>query len=143
MIPEIKSKIIVVLTDGENNCGTHLPIQAAAMAREWGIRLYTINFGEQPATPKPGADLSAEDLMSPTERTLREMADMTGGIYRQAVDGDSLRAVYAEIDQLEKSDLKPVAYTQKKEAFPPFAFAALGCLGGTILLSSTILRRVP
>ena len=46
VIPDIKSKIIVLLTDGENNCGNHLPIQSAAMAREWGIRVYTINFGE-------------------------------------------------------------------------------------------------
>lgn len=143
IIPEIKSKIIVLLTDGENNCGTHLPTQAAAMAREWGIRIYTINFGEQLSPSKTGGNVSASDLMSPTEKTLREMAEMTGGIYRQATDSDSLRAVYAEIDQLEKSDLKPIAYTQKEEAFAPFALSALALLCGSILLNTTVLRRVP
>ena len=143
VMPDIKSKIIVLLTDGENNCGAHLPLQAAAMAREWGVRVYTINFGDQPELPKGSEDIEAADLMSATEKTLREMAQITGGIYRQATDGDSLRAVYAEIDQLEKSDLKPVAFTQKQESFTPFALAAFCCLTGTILLNATVLRRVP
>ncbi|MEM7391080.1 MAG: VWA domain-containing protein [Verrucomicrobiota bacterium] len=145
-MPEIKSKIIVLLTDGENNCGNHLPLQAAAMAREWGIRIYTISFGEAPRMKKVNTDLGEVELpetMSATERILREMAVSTGGIFRQASDFDSLRAVYAEIDRLEKSELKPVKYKEKRELFHLFAFLALGFISTDVLLRSTVLRVFP
>jgi Ca-activated chloride channel family protein len=146
LVPEIKSKIIVLLTDGENNCGNHLPIQAAAMAREWGIRVYTINFGELAGPRSVETTLGKVQLpdeMSATEATLRQMAEITGGIYRQAADVQSLRAVYAEIDELEKSQLKPVAIVQKNERFAPFAASSFLLLGLYVLLASTWLRRAP
>ncbi|MFT5125252.1 MAG: Ca-activated chloride channel family protein, partial [Verrucomicrobiales bacterium] len=146
VIPDIKSKIIVLLTDGENNCGNHLPIQSAAMAREWGIRVYTINFGELASPRSVETELGKVQLpdeMSATEATLRQMAEITGGIYRQAADAQSLRAVYAEIDELEKSQLKPVAIVQKNERFAPFAASSLVMLGLYVVLASTWLRRLP
>jgi Ca-activated chloride channel homolog len=145
-MPDIKSKIIVLLTDGENNCGKHLPLQAAGMAREWGIRVYTISFGDKPQVRQvetSNGRMAVPDEMSATEKVLRQMADSTGGIFRRAADMDSLRAVYAEIDRLEKTELKPLAYTRKDEAFGWFLLLALGFLCADVWIRSLMIRMVP
>ena len=130
---EIKSKIIVLLTDGENNCGRHLPLNAAAMAKEWGIRIYAISLGEETT----GKALSSTDV------ALSQMAKMTGGVYRKAYDFDSLLAIYEEIDKLEKSDMRLQKYQDFKEAFMPFIWMALAFLLLEQSLKATVLRTVP
>ncbi|MFT5128724.1 MAG: Ca-activated chloride channel family protein [Rhodothermales bacterium] len=145
-MPDIKSKIIVLLTDGENNCGKHLPLQAAGMAREWGIRVYTISFGDKPQIRQVETSdgrMAVPDEMSATEKVLRQMADSTGGIFRRAADLDSLRSVYAEIDRLEKTELKPLAYTRKQEAYGLFLLVALGLLYADVWIRSLMIRMVP
>jgi Ca-activated chloride channel family protein len=145
-VPEIKSKIIVLLTDGENNCGKHLPLQAAGMARQWGIRVYTISFGDKPPVRQVETSegrMAIPDEMSPTEKVLQQMADSTGGIFRRAADLNSLRAVYAEIDRLEKTELKPLAYKRKEEAFGWFLLVALGLLYLDVWTRSLVIRMVP
>lgn len=145
-MPDIKSKIIVLLTDGENNCGKHLPLQAAGMARQWGIRVYTISFGDKPQVRQvetSNGRMAVPDEMSATEKVLRQMADSTGGIFRRAADMDSLRAVYAEIDRLEKTELKPLAYKRKQEAFGLFLLVALACLCADVWIRSLMIRMVP
>ena len=147
VVPEIKSKIIVLLTDGENNCGNHLPEQAAAMAKHWGIRIYTISFGDPPkkklVKATDGSDVSLPLEQSPTEGLLRLMAEQTGGIFRRASSFDTLEAVYAEIDQLEKSELKPVKYKEMEDNFSIFVLSVLGLLVVDIFLRTTLLRTVP
>ncbi|WP_411825264.1 vWA domain-containing protein [Luteolibacter sp. AS25] len=143
----LKSKVILLLTDGENNCGQQMPLQAAAMAREWGIRIYTISLQEQDP-PEIITNDDGEKFLKPepptqSDQVLEEMASMTGGIFRTAHDLDSLQSVYAEIDELEKTKIKEVDFKEMDEAFSPFAMGALALLLFRTLLTSTILRTSP
>lgn len=143
---KIKSKIIILLTDGEQNAGKRTPREAAALAKEWHIKIYTIGiggqesllriptlFGSQVVQRGPGVD----------KQTLTALAHETGGIFRMAEDGDALRTVYGEINGLEKSEVESVRYVDYKERFAPFAFGALVLLALEIVLRTTWLRRIP
>lgn len=142
----LKSKVILLLTDGENNCGEQMPLQAAAMAKEWGIRIYTISLQDtsRPALLKTdhGTFLKPK---APTEsdQILEKMATATGGIFRTAHDMDSLQSVYAEINELEKTKVQEVDFVDYDEAFAPFAVAALALLLLRYVLTSTLLRISP
>ena len=142
----ITSKIIVLLTDGENNCGTHLPLQAAAMAKKWGIRIYTISI-QNPPEPKLVKSEKGEFLAPPersqSDELLFQMTEMTNNIFRTAYDFDSLQAVYKEIDSLEKTRMKAVNYTDWDEAFAPFALAGIFLLLIQNILNATIFRMAP
>jgi len=143
---EIKSKIIILLTDGEQTAGKRSPREAAELAKKWGIKIYAIGiggresllrvptlFGTQVIQRGPGVD----------KETLADLARETGGIFRMAEDGDSLRNIYAEIDGLEKSEIESVRYVDYKEQFMPFALGGLILLALEILLRTTWLRRMP
>jgi Ca-activated chloride channel family protein len=143
---EIKSKIIILLTDGEQTAGKRTPEEAADLAKKWGVKIYAIGiggqesllrvptlFGTQVIKRGPGVD----------KETLTTLARETGGIFRMAEDGDSLRSIYAEIDALEKSEIESIRYVDYRERFTPFALAALVLLVLEILLQTTWLRRVP
>jgi len=138
------SKIIVLLTDGENNCGKHLPLQAAGLAKKWGIRIYTISIQERPEVKelrlKEGFFLSPAGSYTSSDKVLYEMAEMTGGVFRTAYDFDSLQAVYSQIDSLEKSKIKSVNYIDKEELFLWFAFAGIILLLVQNFLTATIFR---
>lgn len=133
----IKSKIIILLTDGENNCGKHLPSQAAALAQEWGVKIYAIFLGDESHVRGEALKLTA------TQEELIRICSRTGGICRMVSDYDSLRAVYAEIDALEKSEIRLFTDTVYRECFHGFAFSALLCLIVSVVLDSTLLRRTP
>jgi len=143
---EMKSKVILLLTDGENNCGVQMPLQAAALAKEWGIRIYTISLQqtEKPReiTTKEGKFLKPQQ-MTDSDRILEKMALSTGGVFRTAHDFDSLSSVYKEINELEKTKLEEVDFIQYDEAFTPFALLALGLLFLRYLLTATVLRISP
>ena len=137
----IKSKIIILLTDGINNAGRRSPAEAARLARQWGIKIYAIGiggdryvdfFGEQMPVG-PGID----------EATLKQVASLTGGKYWRATDGDSLRQVYREIDSLEKSSMESTEYASYEEKFMPWVELAGLALLAELLLSSTLFRRAP
>jgi len=142
----MKSKVILLLTDGENNCGENMPLQAAAMAKEWGIRIYTISLQEkeQPhlVKTKNGTFLQPAK-MSESDRVLEKMAQATGGVFRTAHDMESLAEVYREINELEKTKVEEVGFVQYDEAFTPFAIIALVLLILRYVLSATILRIAP
>ncbi len=121
----IKSKIIILLTDGQNNWGKYSPVQAAEIARDWGIKIYAIGIG-------------GEDV-----ETLTKVASITGGKYFSADNVKGLTKVYEEIDSLEKSEIESVKYMDYKEAFLPFAIAAFIFISLYIILSATLLRRIP
>lgn len=139
----IRGKAIVLLTDGEWNTGEVHPLEAAQMAKEWGIRVYTIAVG--------GGDRVIQTPMGPMrvpargidETLLREMASMTGGKHFSASDADGLREIYAAIDALEKTRVESRQYTEYEELFWPFAAAGAGLLALELLLGATILRRTP
>ena len=121
----IKSKIIILLTDGRNNWGDRSPIQAAELAKTWGIKIYAIGLGNVDSN------------------SLKETADITGGKYFTAENAGGLVSVYSEIDKLEKSEIESVKYMDYKEAYLPFALIALALISIYIVLSATLLRRIP
>jgi Ca-activated chloride channel family protein len=123
----IESKIMILLTDGEHNAGERTPSQGVSLAEKWGIRIHTIGFGG-------GQDGAA---------LLEGIANTTGGLHQRAEDVDGLRAVYEEIDRLEKTEIEAVEYLSFREYFLPFAIAAAMLLALELLLRYTWLRRVP
>ncbi len=143
----IKSKLIILLTDGENNCGRMLPLQAAALAKKWGIRIYTISLTDPPQNQfvRVEGDESIEvaRARSAAEQVLEQMAQSTGGIFRRAHDFDTLKAVYQEIDRLERTELRSAFRRVPEEKFAWFAIATLVLLAIEFILRSTWLRRIP
>lgn len=142
----IKSKVIVLLTDGRNNIGQYDPMQAAELAKEWGIKIYTIGIGSLNAyttiqTPLGSFKMpAAQDL---DEALLKRIAQATGGVYGRADDGESFLRVVKTIDELEKTDVKAVQYTQYAEHFGPWTLAALAALAAEIMAGCTIFRKIP
>lgn len=142
----IKSKVIILLTDGNNNCGRHLPMEGAALAEHWDIRIHTVAITDPPEmktiqTPDGPVQIEQEPLVQ--ERILQKMAETTGGIYRRATDEASLRDVYSQINAMETSAIETERYHTYKDTFQPFAVSALSLLLVHALLSSTWLRRIP
>lgn len=142
---EIKSKVIILLTDGEHNAGKRSPPQAADLAAKWGIKLYAIGVtGEGVATVQ--TIFGPRKMAIPVqvdEDMMKRITEMTGGMYRRAETAKALHAVYKEIDELEKSEIESVRYVDYKEKFIPFALAAFGLLCAEVFLRCAIFRRVP
>ncbi len=142
---DIKSKIIVLLTDGENNAGS-MPLEAAALAKKWGIKIYTIGVGGDDGLRKIQTMFGTQIVRTGRgvdRKTLTALAEETGGIFRMAEDGEALRAVYEEINRLEASEVESIRYMDYREFFTGFALAALALLTFEIILSSTVLRTAP
>lgn len=143
---DVKSKIIILLTDGENNCGRHLPLETASIAKEWGIKIYTVSLGEKRDQVTQKVDnkiITISENLTATDQLLSKMAETSGGIFRTAHDYDSLQAVYNEIDTLEKSEVKSSSFSDYKDYYLYFALAALFCTLLEVLLRTTLLRRLP
>lgn len=142
---EIKSKVIILLTDGENNCGRRDPRQAAELAAKWGIKIYTIGVGGESVMSIPTLFGPRKMLVGSgiDEDTLRSMAEITGGVYRRADTAEALQAVYREIDELERSEIESVRYMDYREKFVPFALAAFVLLCLEIFLRCIVFRRIP
>lgn len=145
---DAKSKVVILLTDGENNAGKVTPLTAAAAARTLGYRVYTIGAGTRGLAPYPvrgpfGNVVYQPMQVSIDEDTLKEIAGTTGGRYFRATDTDSLEAIYAEIDQLEKSPQEAPRYLDYRELYPWLALPALLLLLGEAVLAQTWLRVLP
>lgn len=143
---EIKSKIIILLSDGENNAGKRDPLQAADLAAKWGIKVYAIAVGGGEAvqsiqTPFGIYKIPVGQRVDNT--VLKQIAEKTGGFFREATDADSLSAIYKEIDQMETSEIESTKFVDYKESFLPFAMIGLVLIGLEVLLSSTIFRKIP
>ncbi len=142
------SKIIVLLTDGQNNAGKVPPELAAEAASALGIRVYTIGVGTEGTAPMPITDEHGhrQIVMTQTdvdEKTLAEVARKTGGEFFRATDTASLEAIYARIDSLEKTT-REVNHTEHHQEELAWALApALGLLVLELVLAATWLRRVP
>jgi Ca-activated chloride channel family protein len=143
---EIKSKVIILLSDGENNFGKRTPLQAAALAQKWGIKVYTIAIGGGEAVTSiqtPFGVYKVPISAAVDTDTLEKVAEKTSGFFRKASDAGSLREIYQEIDKMEKSTIESVRFVDFKEAFPYFALAGLFLIGCEIILSSTVFRKTP
>ncbi|MBU0966716.1 MAG: VWA domain-containing protein [Proteobacteria bacterium] len=142
---EIKSKIIILLTDGAHNAGNLAPPEAAKLAAQWGIKIYTIGIGEDIDLSGIQGFFARMNRMARgvDKKTLKEIADTTGGIFRMASDADSLRTIYGEIDRLEKSEIESVRHIDYAEHFPFFVITALILLVMEMALRATLLRKIP
>jgi Ca-activated chloride channel family protein len=142
----IKSKVIVLLTDGDNNRGRVEPLEAAKLAAGWGIKVYTIGIGSDSYRIMRDPFFGDRKIPMPSdvnEPMLKAIADSTGGKYYRAADGRALRDIYADIDRLEKSTVKTIDFTDYTELFTPVALVAVGLIGLRGLLASLWLRRSP
>ena len=145
---EAKTKLIVILTDGDNNAGKVQPLTAAEAAKALGIRIYTIGAGTEGEAPFPltnqfGRTVYRNVLVKFDEKTLQEIAAMTSGQYFRATDTNSLRTIFGEIDKLEKSKVEVEKTAQYRDLFMWFLIPGLACLALEILLSQTVWRRLP
>jgi Ca-activated chloride channel family protein len=143
---KIKSKVIILLTDGMNNAGEYDPLQAAELAKKWGIKIYAIGIGSAQAYTTIQTPLGTYKM--PTgqnldESLLKKIAETTGGFYGRADDAKTLHEIVQKIDELEKSRVKSVQYTQYAELFGPWTVAALVLLVLEMLASCTIFRKIP
>ncbi|WP_417015881.1 vWA domain-containing protein [Alistipes sp.] len=143
-----KSKVIILLTDGVNNRGQITPMTAAEIAKAQGIRVYTIGVGTRGTAPYPYVDMFgnvsvAQVPVEIDEKTLSAMAEMTGGKYFRATDNEKLKAIYDEINQLEKSKVEVFEHIAYHEQFLGWVLAALGLLLAEFLLSNLVLKRIP
>ncbi|HQP10460.1 MAG TPA: VWA domain-containing protein [Candidatus Omnitrophota bacterium] len=145
---EAKSKLVVLLTDGVNNAGKIAPAEAARVAKAFGVKIYTIGAGTKGPVPFPAVDpwgrtVYQQAVIDLDEKSLREIADITGGKYFRATDTESLREIYKEIDALEKIKIEEFGYKEYKELFGYFLIAALMILCCEMLLTHTVFLKVP
>ena len=134
-----KSKIIVLMTDGANNSGVISPITATQAAKALGVKIYTIGLGNREIVRQMGLP----EGFLPDEDMLAQVAQMTGGKYYRADNAEKFKAIYAEIDKLEKSEAVINKYTEYKELFLWFVTGGLAVLLLEITLGQTLLRRLP
>jgi Ca-activated chloride channel family protein len=142
-----KSKVMILLTDGVNNRGEIDPITAARIAGTYSIRIYTVGVGAQGEAPYPvQTPFGIRRQMMPVdldEKVLTQVADMTGGKYFRATDNRKLKAIYKEIDQLERTKIEVTAYKRYSELYGGWLLAGLIAILLEIGLTSTILRKNP
>ena len=156
---KVKSKIVILLTDGENNAGQLEPIQAAELAETMGIKIYTIGVGTKGQAPMPVQDpFSGRTVIqwvpvSIDEETLTKVAELTHGKYFRATDTDSLEKIYSEIDLLEKTKVEAQHFVDYRElaiqpyimagvSIPPILLIAFVLLAARLLLEQTWLREM-
>ncbi len=144
---ESPSKVIVLLTDGENNTGSIEPRDAAQLAELEGIRVYTIGVGTIGKAKSPVRKVGNEFIydwvdVKIDEPSLKSIASTTGGAYFRATNGKKLREIYQEIDQMEKAKFQVLRYNQRTEEFRLFGLIALGALVGELLLRTFTFRSL-
>ncbi len=142
-----KSKVVILLTDGSNNSGDISPLTAAEIAKNFGVRVYTIGVGTNGTAPYPvQTPMGTQYVHQPVEideATLTQIATISGGNYFRATNTDKLRQVYAEIDKLEKTKLSVKEFSKREEEYQRFAWIALACILLELLLRNSILKRIP
>jgi Ca-activated chloride channel homolog len=141
------SRVIILLTDGENNRGEIPPLTAAEIAKTFGIRVYTIGVGTIGTAPYPvetpfGTRIQDVQVKI-DEESLQSIADITGGKYFRATNNEKLKKIYDEIDALEKSKIEVKEFSKKQEEFQSFAIAAMLLLITGVLLKVSVFRNIP
>lgn len=146
---EAKSKVIILLTDGENNAGYIQPKTAAEIAKEFDTKVYTIGVGSTGDALAPvrqradGQFIFGLTRVQIDEALLKEIAKMTGGKYFRATSKEALQRIYNEIDQLEKTEIEVTAFQRYSEEFSVFVAFAFLLLMIEYLLKTTLLRKFP
>ena len=144
---QAKSKVIILLTDGVNNAGEIAPVTASEIAKTFGVRVYTIGVGTQGEAPYPfqtAFGIQYQNVpVEIDEPTLKQIAATTGGQYFRATDNASLKAIYEEIDQMEKTKISVQEFSKKQEEYMQWALLVLLLLLVEVLLKNTLLRNIP
>lgn len=142
-----KSKVVILLTDGENNGGLIDPETAKEIAKAFQVKVYTIGVGTDGYAPQPVNTpmgvVMQQGKVSIDEELLKEIAGETGGQYFRAKDNKGLAGIYTEIDNLEKSKVEITSRTRYTEKYFPFVMAALLLLFLEQLLKFTLFRKFP
>lgn len=141
------SKVVILLTDGVNNAGSLSPDNAAQAAQALGVKVYTVGAGSSgwvrmPITDVFGVQRFTRQRSEIDEATLRRIADVTGATYFRAKNQKELQKVYADIDQMEKTEIEVEQFTSFEERFMPFVMLSMICLGAERLLGLTRLGRL-
>lgn len=144
---EAKSKVVILLTDGENNRGEIAPVTAAEIAKTYGIRVYTIGVGTIGTAPYPiqtpfGVQIRDVEVKI-DEKTLQEIATITDGKYFRATDNKTLIAVYKEIDRLERTKIENKEFSKKNEEYRKYAIGALVLALLAMILQFVVFRHIP
>ena len=149
---QAKSKVAILLTDGVNNAGYVAPETAAEIAKKFGVKVYTIGVGTNGLTQVPTSQIGSKDnreyiytyaRVEIDEALLQEIAEMTGGKYFRATTKEALEQIYAEIDQLEKTEMEVTTIRRYNEEFHRFAFIGLLFLLLELVLRYSVLRAIP
>jgi Ca-activated chloride channel family protein len=142
-----KSKVIILLTDGRNNAGKITPLQAAEFAKTFGIKIYTVGVGTRGKAPFMVDSIFGKRLIYQDvdidEDTLNKISEMTDAKYFRATDMESLKDIYEQIDKLEKSEIRVLDHSEYSELFHYFLIPGLLLLLTEIIISNSVLRRIP
>ncbi|MSR43081.1 MAG: VWA domain-containing protein [Pedosphaera sp.] len=143
-----KSKIVILMTDGQNNSGKIPPLAAAEAAQALGVKVYTIGVGARGTAKLPRKDPFGRKVYVPMnvdidDEMLTKIATRTGGKYYRAISADTLRQVYGEIDRMEKTTAQAKLHQRYRELFPWLTVAALALLLLELLLANTVWRKLP
>ena len=141
------SKVVILLTDGENNRGEIAPVTAAELAKTFGIRVYTVGVGTIGMAPYPlqtpfGVQVRDVEVKI-GEETLQKIAATTDGKYFRATNNNKLAEIYQEIDKLEKSKIDVKEFSKKEEGYMKYALFGALLLLAAIFLKTTIFRNIP
>lgn len=144
---DARSRVVILLTDGVNNCGEISPLTAADIAQTYGIRVYTIGVGAMGTAPYPvmtpwGVQIQQVEVEI-DENLLKQIAEKTGGKYFRATDNTKLMEIYSEINEMEKSLTTVDSFPVYAELFMKYALIALFALLGEIIFRLFVLKRIP
>ncbi len=142
---EAKSKVIILLTDGQNNAGKIDPVTAADLARTFGIKIYTIGVGTEGMAPYPVTspifgNRYQQVEVNIDEEMLTRIAQMTGGEYFRATDTQALKEIYERIDELETTEIEEIIYTDYKDLYLRFLLPALALLIISVVCEKMLFR---
>ena len=145
---DAESKVVILLTDGVNNSGEIDPMTAAQAAKTLGVKVYTIGAAHPGQVPVPVQDAFGRERViyqesSLDEDTLKQIAEVTGGLYFRAEDTDGLQQVYDRINELEKTDVEITVYTQRQELMAYALFPGLALMLLDMMLRQSLFRRIP
>jgi Ca-activated chloride channel family protein len=144
---QASSKVVILITDGANNAGAVAPEDAAAMAKELGIKLYTIGVGAKDPPKVNASNVNYFQFLAGTpaldEPLLRKLAETTGGRYFRATDSAALEGIFQIIDRLERSELEAQSFTRYRELYWPLLATCLVLLLTDMLLGLTLTRSLP
>ena len=143
-----KSKVIILVTDGDNNRGEIQPLDAAQMAKSLGVKIYTIGVGTTGMARFPvyypnRGKVYVDMQVKLDEKSLKQIAETTKGLYYRATDRPSLEEIFAAIGRLEKTEIKAKTYTHYYERFPDFLFPAMILVFIGTVASFTRFGKIP